>query len=196
VIQNTVRILVAGRPVLVFYAAPMKDILESLSSPVWWFTTVVFGLLINVASSYLKRPIDGLFSGTSRWWRRRSDKQTAERARVVTQVQCSVGMQILCQHRATTLQLTGFFGNALSVFLAYFPIGTNSRILTNPVDASELWVSIFYYTFCVLMMILATRALSHGWEVGSVLKEALEAASSEKPEPRKQFSVPDDAKLP
>ncbi len=47
----------------------MNDILSELSKPSWWMTVVIAGLIINLASAYLKRPIDKGMSIFSKTWR-------------------------------------------------------------------------------------------------------------------------------
>ncbi|MBI3174938.1 MAG: hypothetical protein HYZ25_14530 [Chloroflexi bacterium] len=56
----------------------MIEILGNLNSPAWWFTAVVVAIIINLASSYLKEPLDNSLSKVSSWWRFRSEKQKAK----------------------------------------------------------------------------------------------------------------------
>ena len=51
----------------------MEEIKGYLASPGWWFTAIAMGLLVNLASAYLKRPLDAWLSGVSTRWRARSE---------------------------------------------------------------------------------------------------------------------------
>ncbi|MDR7152469.1 amino acid transporter [Hydrogenophaga palleronii] len=61
----------------------MSEVFAELSRPVWWVSVVAAGIAINLLSSYLKGAVDGVFSSTSSWWRRRSSaRQRAWASRV------------------------------------------------------------------------------------------------------------------
>ena len=53
----------------------MEDLINELTKPVWWFSVIVAGVLVNLGSSYLKSVLDKSLSTTSYWWRRRSDSR-------------------------------------------------------------------------------------------------------------------------
>ena len=53
----------------------MEEVINLLSSPVWWFSVVLVGIAINILASYIKPKVDNLFSSSSSWWRNRSEKQ-------------------------------------------------------------------------------------------------------------------------
>jgi hypothetical protein len=44
----------------------------------WWFSAVVLSIVLNLASNYLKPPLDALLSLLSRRWKERSARQAAE----------------------------------------------------------------------------------------------------------------------
>ena len=50
----------------------MEDMIIELTKPVWWFSVIVAGVLVNLGSSYLKSRLDKSLSTTSDWWLRRS----------------------------------------------------------------------------------------------------------------------------
>jgi hypothetical protein len=53
----------------------MKEIVGALSSPFWWFTVVVVGIVINLSASYLKLPLDSLLGKMSSWWLSKSEQR-------------------------------------------------------------------------------------------------------------------------
>jgi hypothetical protein len=60
----------------------MEDIFKSIASPNWWVGVVLVGLALNLASAYLKAPLDRLMSRLSETWRRR-----VERSRLLADAQ-------------------------------------------------------------------------------------------------------------
>jgi len=56
----------------------MQGIVEALQSPVWWFSTIVVALLINIAAGYAIRVLDHTRGSVGDAWR----KATARRRRL------------------------------------------------------------------------------------------------------------------
>ncbi|MFM2663495.1 hypothetical protein AAFX24_00965 [Vibrio mediterranei] len=52
----------------------MEEIINTVSEPVWWFSVVVMGIVINLSSAYIKEPFDRVMSNVSSWWKSKSDK--------------------------------------------------------------------------------------------------------------------------
>ncbi len=46
--------------------------MNEIFTPVWWFSVVFVGIVINVLSSYLKKFLDNFLSNISSWWRKKS----------------------------------------------------------------------------------------------------------------------------
>jgi hypothetical protein len=55
----------------------MQEVLDTLRSPLWWFSVIVAGLLVNLAAAYLKAPIDNLVARYSEMRRKRLAEATA-----------------------------------------------------------------------------------------------------------------------
>jgi len=64
----------------------VSEIFDELSRPTWWISVVVVGLIVNLASAYLKGPLDNSLASSSAWWRRRSEKRRAEWERFVAEI--------------------------------------------------------------------------------------------------------------
>lgn len=46
--------------------------MNEIFTPVWWFSVVFVGIVINLLSSYLKKFVDNFLSNISSWWRKKS----------------------------------------------------------------------------------------------------------------------------
>ena len=55
----------------------MQNIIEVLSSPLWWFTVVIVGIIVNLIASYMKSKLDVFFGGISKWWLTKSNERKA-----------------------------------------------------------------------------------------------------------------------
>jgi hypothetical protein len=62
----------------------MQDFINNLSSPYWWISIVVVGLILNIISAYFRDAIDTVLSRMSTWWSKRSDKRKNKREDQIT----------------------------------------------------------------------------------------------------------------
>ena len=120
----------------------MDELLKTLASPAWWVTAVVFGLVINLVSAYIKPPIDGLLSRISERWRQRTeearskDKREIEALAINPQAQ---GIQLLLALRARS-KSNGWLLVAILFIVMYsserilYAIGLVAKV---PVDAGD-----------------------------------------------------------
>jgi hypothetical protein len=61
----------------------LNEIVTELSKPIWWFSVVVAGIVINLLAAYLKTPLDKTLAGSSSWLRSKSEvRRKAWEARV------------------------------------------------------------------------------------------------------------------
>lgn len=61
----------------------MDKFVETLKSPVWWIGVVLVGILINIASAYLKPRLDKLLARVSRSIQERNEKSSNRRKALV-----------------------------------------------------------------------------------------------------------------
>jgi hypothetical protein len=94
----------------------MSDMTKTLSSPVWWISVVVAGILINLLSSYLRTLLDVRFSKLSKRWRERSEKQKRERENYVQSLLGQPHRQIVEFHRSTRLHILSVMCLVLGTF--------------------------------------------------------------------------------
>jgi len=61
----------------------MQELLDNLRRPVWWFSVIIAGLAVNLASAYLKGPLDRTLAARSEARRRRLEAQASEFSQAV-----------------------------------------------------------------------------------------------------------------
>jgi hypothetical protein len=59
--------------------------MDELTKPIWWLSVVVAGVLVNLASAYLKPRIDAVLLQSSSWWRSRSQARIAAQERLINE---------------------------------------------------------------------------------------------------------------
>jgi hypothetical protein len=98
----------------------MSEFIKALTSPAWWISVVVVGILINLASAYVKHFLDKRLAKGSTWWRNRTEKQVAERRTLIETLKSSEHEQLLAslddiryRSRALYMMLFGVFMMAL-----------------------------------------------------------------------------------
>ena len=73
----------------------MKEFLANLGSLAWWVSVVIVGILINLASAYLKSRLDSSLSRTSTRWRLRSEAQRLQRSKAIAALRENWNEQVL-----------------------------------------------------------------------------------------------------
>lgn len=71
----------------------MDSVKELLTSYGFWIGVVIFGVLINLTSAYLKTRLDSALSSISRRWATRSKKRQQERAERIRILRLSLAVQ-------------------------------------------------------------------------------------------------------
>jgi hypothetical protein len=97
----------------------MIDFINNLTSISWWIGVVIVGILLNIASMYLKSPIDWLFSLISTKYRTRSKAKKAEREAKIKNLIGKIQEQILYASKANLALGVGIFRivNGSSLFI-------------------------------------------------------------------------------
>lgn len=72
----------------------MNSWFQNLGSLDWWIGVVLVGILINLASEYLKNPVDRLLVRSSTWWATRTEKQRAARELRIQKLRSSQEEQV------------------------------------------------------------------------------------------------------
>ncbi len=87
----------------------------------WWISVVLVGVLLNLASAYLKPYTDVVFARTRAWWRGRSQARRDEHAAYVARLRGDPHRQLLATVYAATVR-TGSLHSFVAA-LAFFWIG-------------------------------------------------------------------------
>src|SRR5687768_1972444 len=67
----------------------------NIGSFYWWMSVVLVGVLINLASAYLKTPLDAILSKVSNRWRLRSEAQRVQRMKAIQALRADLHEQTL-----------------------------------------------------------------------------------------------------
>ena len=82
----------------------MEEILKTVSSPGWWITAVLFGIVINLASAYLKGPLDRIGGSLSSSWRNRNEKSRREHRERLDALRSNTNLQFFVLLEALQLR--------------------------------------------------------------------------------------------
>ncbi|WP_414555787.1 hypothetical protein [Stenotrophomonas forensis] len=104
----------------------MDDVIVELSKPAWWVSVVVFGVLVNIASSYLKKTLDGSFSRTSAWWRDRSIKRKIAWQQRVLEIKLSDKVRLTVERQEMRCRLQAIQLAVMSAIMMLMPIYVGS----------------------------------------------------------------------
>lgn len=135
----------------------MDELTKNLSSPYWWIGVVVVGILINLASAYLKPALDRWLSRMSVWWRNQSAKRKARYEKEIEALMGSAELQRNYEHAELKCSLQALFGIGFAILLLLFKV--IALVVPELSIARDLGVSveranaIFYVFFSVVLLI-------------------------------------------
>ena len=114
----------------------MIDFINNLTSISWWIGVVIVGILLNIASMYLKSPIDQGLSLVSTKYRTRSKAKKAEREAKIKNLIGKIQEQILYASKANLALGVGIFRivNGASLFIVsvlFVVLGYQSLTIKN-----------------------------------------------------------------
>jgi len=109
-----------------FKGKNMNELIQTLSSPVWWFSVVIVGILINLVSAYLKSPIDSRLSKISTWWRQRTEQQKAEQEALMNRLANSEHEQVMASFADLRDRLRSQYYLLMGVFIILIINGVDS----------------------------------------------------------------------
>jgi hypothetical protein len=87
----------------------MKEFLTQVGSVYWWMSVVAVGIIINLASAYLKYPMDRYLSTVSVRWRNKSEVRKAEWLRKVRELRADPTEQYMFGIEELRLRLQSFW---------------------------------------------------------------------------------------
>lgn len=98
----------------------MEELISSASNVHWWLSVVLFGILLNLVSAYLKQGLDYFLVPISGWWRTRSIRSRQRYEEEVSALRKSAELRQNYQHRELALKVDALFFlfSALLVYLS------------------------------------------------------------------------------
>ena len=139
----------------------MDEILQSLLSPVWWFSVVVAAVAVNLGSAYLKRPLDDALSRNFQRWRKRTTANRRKFDADVKRLSVSQHRQIMESLRITrkmivaTLAFGGAFMSLCGVTYADHVLKqeakTGEPALSNQILSYIMQVLVLFFLICAVM---------------------------------------------
>ena len=118
----------------------MDDLLKFLTSPSWWIGVVLVSLLINLASAYIKSPLDGFLSNVSRRWSERSARSKQKRAALVASLAADKHKQLLYLAEESRCRFRELLWVALAIFLLVAFVADSFLSNSPYVSADHPWL--------------------------------------------------------
>jgi len=136
----------------------MNDVSDALLSPIWWFSVVGAGILVNLLSAYVKPRIDSYFSSLSSWWMRRSALQTKERNDRVIRLAVDRYEQIIQSLAALRLLLWAALSLLCGIFVILFGQGLVEGVLGESLSEVAEIIRNAVAAACLFISFLTVRA--------------------------------------
>lgn len=144
----------------------MEEFIKSLSSPSWWIGVVIVGIVINIASAYLKNPIDKVLIHTSSSWRIRRTESLEKRKALIELLKTDSELLILYAMSENRFRIR-CIGFILIGFLAFY------------MSTSIIWqfsniAAIVGLICCLIMTLAGLSDQASAMRVYSVIEEVNE----------------------
>jgi hypothetical protein len=141
----------------------IKAFFANIGSLSWWLSVVVVGVLINLASAYIKSRLDATLSKTSAKWRARSEAQKVRKQRQLEKLRGNPTEQILMSHMALRDEILSLAFLVIAVMSLVIEINLRTTPTTDP-----LWWPFGPITITRLMPLFGLASLL-GFSLCSVL---------------------------
>lgn len=140
----------------------MDEITKNLSSPTWWISVVLVGLLINLASAYLKPAIDRLMSILSQRWLTKAHERRNAYENEISELSVNIEQQRQYEHKHLSLLLHALFGLgfaalliAMKIAAIVFPVLS----IANDLGVSSEKSTSILYTFISVVIFVSIKLL-------------------------------------
>ena len=141
----------------------MSELLKYLASPVWWITVVVFGIIINLASDYLKPLIDRNISKVWHSYRIKVNKKSERRNREVQELVNNHHKQIMKRIFALSLRVHG---------ATTFVLGIVVMFLVDKFKPNELFSTIILLGLGAMILFAGSSNISNAHKIETIINEA------------------------
>lgn len=91
----------------------MDRFIHEISSLYWWIGVVIVGIVINIASSYIKKIMESSLSGVSSYWERKQTKRAAKIAKKIEILKGNSELRVIYALRESRYRI-----RALSFFIS------------------------------------------------------------------------------
>ncbi|WP_299786709.1 hypothetical protein [Ramlibacter sp.] len=153
----------------------MEEFAKNLSSLSWWLGVVAVGIVLNVGSTYLKRPLDGVLSTFSNRWNSRSRRlREAREARIEQVRQSDRELQLLIADELRD-RIRAVHTTLLAVFLILFYVFVRVRVPSAQALNSDMVLVValkVLYWGSLLMLFVSMRSFMRAMSTTSVLRDA------------------------
>ncbi len=138
----------------------MQDIQGALTSPFWWFSVVLIGIIINIGSSFLKTYLDTFLSAFSNWWRDKSNVRKEKYDQIFNKLEESEHerfmLSFMC-HRDMHHSIHFAVYSALILIVCFYLKMANSTYYDTPLNIVLLGLSAFMFFSSYLSFITSIR---------------------------------------
>ena len=148
------------------------QLLQQLQSPVWWFSVVVAGLIVNVAAAFLKTHMDRWLNTRSASRRKRSEREAAAREATIAGLATNPQKQVLYALE-TSQSLT------LVVLLFVVSFGLAGFASSTRLDLTGIVITVFRIltlAMAAIALLLAARLVESAFDRRDLLQEAVKRA--------------------
>ena len=150
----------------------MDDFLKSLASPSWWIGVVLVSLLINLASAYIKSPLDAFLSNVSRRWSERSVRSKQKRIALVASLAADKHKQILYLARESRCRFRELLWIALAIFLLVAFIADSLLYSSSYASANHPWLKTVILVTLVFSLISSFSQRFEAIRIASLVNDA------------------------
>ena len=155
----------------------MKAIIELLETPVFWFGTVIAGVLINIISHWVIKNFPDVISYLSNKWATRTEKMALEREERIKQLANNPNEQIYQMTEALCLRSMANQYYLITILLLVLDF----MLLIITVGQKELYFSnrCFFAILLTTQALLLSLATNHIFEASQKTMEVRESKSRE-----------------
>ena len=142
----------------------MDELLQNLSSPAWWVSVVVAGVVVNVVAHYLRQLLDSRLARVSTRWAARRDARQRQRASLLAALKASEHKQLLYATSEVRYWIRGTFFFGWSISLAFATASSQALVLGLPLFGTGA-------AFSALGAIWAAQEIWRAINVRTVLRQ-------------------------
>ena len=161
----------------------MADFINNLTSINWWIGVVIVGLVIHIAGTYLKSPIDRLVSSISTKYQTRSKAKKAEREKEIMNLVGNKHEQILYVSKTNFTLVISVIWHLFAMFFFIVGIllqGFGGHMIGKESLEFKILLCIIF-TITALSMFRATSKYTKAIDERQILKEAKDRESKVEP---------------